>query len=169
MPLVGGFSRGSPVSPAPSFRCRSIFTSITLIGSQNLAVKSRQNLLTSLIFTELPMNKVIWLNRTYDLVCDYRAGRCHLAGFLGDIPFPPPLHSGAALYSSTRFDFISFQDLDLESRPNHSTPLRNKVAMDENRLALIGTGCSTRGVDTSFQPAIKMGEVIWDGDGATTE
>ncbi|KAJ8872518.1 hypothetical protein PR048_026124 [Dryococelus australis] len=37
MPLVGGFSRGSPVSPAPSFRRRSIFTSITLIGSQNLA------------------------------------------------------------------------------------------------------------------------------------
>ncbi|KAJ8867287.1 hypothetical protein PR048_031086 [Dryococelus australis] len=36
MPLVGGFSRGSPVSPAPSFRCRSIFTSITRIGSQDL-------------------------------------------------------------------------------------------------------------------------------------
>ncbi|KAJ8874444.1 hypothetical protein PR048_025293 [Dryococelus australis] len=33
MPLVGGFSRGSPVSPVPSFRRRSIFTSITLIGS----------------------------------------------------------------------------------------------------------------------------------------
>ncbi|KAJ8874562.1 hypothetical protein PR048_025425 [Dryococelus australis] len=29
MPLVGGFSRGSPVSPSPSFRHRSIFTSIT--------------------------------------------------------------------------------------------------------------------------------------------
>ncbi|KAJ8875099.1 hypothetical protein PR048_022990 [Dryococelus australis] len=39
IPLVGGFSRGSPVSPAPSFRRRSIFTSITLIGSQNLDVK----------------------------------------------------------------------------------------------------------------------------------
>ncbi|KAJ8893882.1 hypothetical protein PR048_006483 [Dryococelus australis] len=31
MPLAGGFSRGSPVSPAPSFRRRSIFASITLI------------------------------------------------------------------------------------------------------------------------------------------
>ncbi|KAJ8871921.1 hypothetical protein PR048_028261 [Dryococelus australis] len=41
MPLAGGFSRGYPVSPAPSFRCRSIFTSITLIGSQDLAVMSR--------------------------------------------------------------------------------------------------------------------------------
>ncbi|KAJ8877830.1 hypothetical protein PR048_022288 [Dryococelus australis] len=46
MPLVGGFSRGSPVSPAPSFRRRSIFTSITLIGSQDLAIKSRPNLFT---------------------------------------------------------------------------------------------------------------------------
>ncbi|KAJ8867912.1 hypothetical protein PR048_031720 [Dryococelus australis] len=37
IPLVGGFSRGSPVYPAPSFRRRSILTSIILIGSRNLA------------------------------------------------------------------------------------------------------------------------------------
>ncbi|KAJ8867283.1 hypothetical protein PR048_031082 [Dryococelus australis] len=48
MPLVGGASRGSPVFPAPSFRCRSIFTSITLIGSQDLVVKSRPNLFTQI-------------------------------------------------------------------------------------------------------------------------
>ncbi|KAJ8873944.1 hypothetical protein PR048_024783 [Dryococelus australis] len=46
MPLVGGFSQRSPVSLAPSFRRRSIFTSITLIGSQDLAVKSRPNIFT---------------------------------------------------------------------------------------------------------------------------
>ncbi|KAJ8882556.1 hypothetical protein PR048_014367 [Dryococelus australis] len=46
MPLAGGFSRGSPVSPAPSFRRHSIFTSITIIGSQDLAVKSDPNLFT---------------------------------------------------------------------------------------------------------------------------
>ncbi|KAJ8866781.1 hypothetical protein PR048_032642 [Dryococelus australis] len=46
MPLVGGFSRGSTVSPAPSFRRRTIFPSITLIGSQDLAVKSRPNIFT---------------------------------------------------------------------------------------------------------------------------
>ncbi|KAJ8876137.1 hypothetical protein PR048_024046 [Dryococelus australis] len=33
MPLVGGFSRGSPVFPALSFRRRSILTSVTLICS----------------------------------------------------------------------------------------------------------------------------------------
>ncbi|KAJ8878306.1 hypothetical protein PR048_018883 [Dryococelus australis] len=37
------FSRGSPVSPTPSFRRHSIFPSITLICSQDLAVKSRPN------------------------------------------------------------------------------------------------------------------------------
>ncbi|KAJ8873836.1 hypothetical protein PR048_024672 [Dryococelus australis] len=46
MPLVGEFPRGSPVSPALSFRRCSILTSITLIGSQDLAVKSRPNLFT---------------------------------------------------------------------------------------------------------------------------
>ncbi|KAJ8874951.1 hypothetical protein PR048_022841 [Dryococelus australis] len=37
MPLVGGFPRGSPVSPALSFWCRFILTSITLVGSQDFA------------------------------------------------------------------------------------------------------------------------------------
>ncbi|KAJ8881296.1 hypothetical protein PR048_017777 [Dryococelus australis] len=40
MSLVGGFSRGSPVSPALSFRRRFILTSITLIGSQDIDAKS---------------------------------------------------------------------------------------------------------------------------------
>ncbi|KAJ8888271.1 hypothetical protein PR048_007758 [Dryococelus australis] len=39
MPLVGGFSRGSPVSPAPLFWRYSILTLITLIGSQDLDEK----------------------------------------------------------------------------------------------------------------------------------
>ncbi|KAJ8869728.1 hypothetical protein PR048_028723 [Dryococelus australis] len=48
MPLAGGPSRGSPVSTTPSFRRRYILTSITLIGSQDRAVKSRPNLFTHL-------------------------------------------------------------------------------------------------------------------------
>ncbi|KAJ8883007.1 hypothetical protein PR048_014846 [Dryococelus australis] len=46
MPLVGGFPRRAPAFPAPSFQRRSIFTSNTLIGSQDFAVKSRPNLFT---------------------------------------------------------------------------------------------------------------------------
>ncbi|KAJ8889270.1 hypothetical protein PR048_008768 [Dryococelus australis] len=46
IPLVDGSSRRSPVSPDPPFRHRSIFTPITLIGSQDLAVKNRPNLFT---------------------------------------------------------------------------------------------------------------------------
>ncbi|KAJ8867550.1 hypothetical protein PR048_031352 [Dryococelus australis] len=42
MSLSCGFSRGSPVSPDPPLRRRFILTSITLIGSQDLAVNNRQ-------------------------------------------------------------------------------------------------------------------------------
>ncbi|KAJ8880819.1 hypothetical protein PR048_017290 [Dryococelus australis] len=48
MPFVGGFSRRSPVSPTPSFRRRSILTSIALTGSQDLAVKEPPKSLHSL-------------------------------------------------------------------------------------------------------------------------
>ncbi|KAJ8885938.1 hypothetical protein PR048_012144 [Dryococelus australis] len=47
-----------------------------------------------------------------------RAGRCHWsAGFLGDLPFPPPFHYGAAPYSP-HFALIGSEDLDVKSRPN---------------------------------------------------
>ncbi|KAJ8892162.1 hypothetical protein PR048_004742 [Dryococelus australis] len=46
IPVVGGFSRGSPVSSALQFLRCSILTSITLFGSQDLAVTSRPNLFT---------------------------------------------------------------------------------------------------------------------------
>ncbi|KAJ8895550.1 hypothetical protein PR048_000886 [Dryococelus australis] len=45
MQLVGGFSRGSPVPPVPSFRRCSILTLIKLI-SQDLAIKSCPNIFT---------------------------------------------------------------------------------------------------------------------------
>ncbi|KAJ8892177.1 hypothetical protein PR048_004757 [Dryococelus australis] len=46
MPLVGRFSQESPISPTASFRCHSAFTSITLVGSQGFAFKSRPNFFT---------------------------------------------------------------------------------------------------------------------------
>ncbi|KAJ8882203.1 hypothetical protein PR048_018691 [Dryococelus australis] len=39
-----------------------------------------------------------------------------LAGFLGDLPFPPPLHSGGAPFLP-RFIIIGSQDLDVKRRP----------------------------------------------------
>ncbi|KAJ8885842.1 hypothetical protein PR048_012048 [Dryococelus australis] len=50
MPLVNGFSRGSPIYRAPSFRRCSVLTSNTLIGSQDLTLKSCSNLFT--LFTQ---------------------------------------------------------------------------------------------------------------------
>ncbi|KAJ8883253.1 hypothetical protein PR048_015095 [Dryococelus australis] len=46
MPLVGGFSRGSPVYPTLSFRSCSILASVPLIGSEDLDVKGRPNVFT---------------------------------------------------------------------------------------------------------------------------
>ncbi|KAJ8868745.1 hypothetical protein PR048_030285 [Dryococelus australis] len=45
--------RRVPVSPTPSFRRRSIFSSITLIASQDLAVKSRPNLAGEVLVSDL--------------------------------------------------------------------------------------------------------------------
>ncbi|KAJ8874048.1 hypothetical protein PR048_024888 [Dryococelus australis] len=71
MPLVSELSRGFPVSSALSFRRLSILTSITLIGSQDLAVKSRPNLFTHslicLLFNHLASTSV--------LIFDFFTGR----------------------------------------------------------------------------------------------
>ncbi|KAJ8874234.1 hypothetical protein PR048_025077 [Dryococelus australis] len=49
------------------------------------------------------------------------------AGFLGDLPFPPPLHSGATPYSP-RYTPIGLQDLAVKSRPNLFVPLEQGSA-----------------------------------------
>ncbi|KAJ8866171.1 hypothetical protein PR048_033695 [Dryococelus australis] len=50
-----------------------------------------------------------------------RAGQCRWsAGFLGVLPFPAPLHSGAALYSP-QFTLIDSQDLVVKRRPKLAT------------------------------------------------
>ncbi|KAJ8865565.1 hypothetical protein PR048_033085 [Dryococelus australis] len=72
MPLVGGFSRGSPISHALSFRRCSILTSITLISSQDLAVKSR--LLRS--NSSLPASK---------LTCASSTAACRNADLMGSL------------------------------------------------------------------------------------
>ncbi|KAJ8867995.1 hypothetical protein PR048_031804 [Dryococelus australis] len=55
MPLVGGFSRESPVPPTSSFRRCSIFTPINLIGSEDLALRAAQ--ISSLAYS-LPLDGI---------------------------------------------------------------------------------------------------------------
>ncbi|KAJ8886303.1 hypothetical protein PR048_012514 [Dryococelus australis] len=90
MPIVLGFSRGSPVPTLPFRRC-STLTSLTLIGSQGLYVA--RFLPQRTWFNPRPGHSRIF-------VCGNSAGRCRCsAGFLGDLPFPSLFHSGAAPYS----------------------------------------------------------------------
>ncbi|KAJ8875905.1 hypothetical protein PR048_023812 [Dryococelus australis] len=60
--------------------------------------------------------------------CGNRAGRRRRwsAGFLGDLPFPTHLHSGAAAYSP-RSALIGPQDLDVKSRSHFFTPLSSHI------------------------------------------
>ncbi|KAJ8892466.1 hypothetical protein PR048_005046 [Dryococelus australis] len=183
--LVGGFSGGSLISPTLSFWGCSILTSITLIGSQDLAVKGRPNLFTHINYTFL----IILVSRrlgTYSsggrpATAAYSSSQSnqrpvsrtsrsqlenrytHIKGnatafrlsrgttmaqrldcspptmanrvkspagnlpdfswsavYFGDLPLPPPLHSGAAPFSP-HFTLIGFQEPVFKSRPNLST------------------------------------------------
>ncbi|KAJ8871711.1 hypothetical protein PR048_028042 [Dryococelus australis] len=71
MPLVGRFSQRPPVSPALSLRRRSILTSITLIGSEDLAVKSSPNLFTHSLYDA-------WMTKENDTVHSRRCCRVHM-------------------------------------------------------------------------------------------
>ncbi|KAJ8885966.1 hypothetical protein PR048_012172 [Dryococelus australis] len=72
--------------------------------------------------------------------CGNRAGRCRWsARFLGDLPFPLSLHSGAAHTTVTLIDSL---DLAVKSRPNPSTP-RSK---DSDRpIGDVGAGANEAG------------------------
>ncbi|KAJ8875566.1 hypothetical protein PR048_023462 [Dryococelus australis] len=63
MLLVGGFFRGSPVSPALSFRCYFILTLIALIGSEDLDVKSHPNIFTHSVVKE--KRAFGWANKAF--------------------------------------------------------------------------------------------------------
>ncbi|KAJ8883668.1 hypothetical protein PR048_015522 [Dryococelus australis] len=77
-------------------------------------------------------NHIQKLGASVIFACVNRTGRCRwLAGFLGDVPFPPPFHSGAAPYSH-RFTLIGSQDLDVKNRPNLFTHSRTKI--DKRRI-----------------------------------
>ncbi|KAJ8873764.1 hypothetical protein PR048_024598 [Dryococelus australis] len=87
----------------------------TLIGSRNFDIKSRTNLvncpLVSFYF-KLGLHEA----EEYPGKAFIHAQCRWSTGFLGDIPFPRPLHSGAAPYSP-RFTLIGSQDPDVKTVP----------------------------------------------------
>ncbi|KAJ8882030.1 hypothetical protein PR048_018518 [Dryococelus australis] len=92
MPLVGGFSRGFAVFPALSFRRCSTLTSITVIGSQDLAVKSRPR---ASLFTHHPSclkNVRNRKSRLYRQIARSKQGGREQA--LSPRPPPPPPSPG---------------------------------------------------------------------------
>ncbi|KAJ8878840.1 hypothetical protein PR048_019429 [Dryococelus australis] len=66
MPLVGGFSRGSPVSPTLPFRRFSMLTSIARIGSRDLAVNSCSFLFTHSLFCAISSGS-LGMSPTYNM------------------------------------------------------------------------------------------------------
>ncbi|KAJ8866705.1 hypothetical protein PR048_032566 [Dryococelus australis] len=105
LPLVGGFSRGSLVSPAPSFWRCSILNLITLIGYQDLDT------------ARLPPKPLLEVG----IMPDGAAVRQGV--FSGISCIARPLHSGAAPFSHY-FTIIGSQELawrrrDLGARPQH--------------------------------------------------
>ncbi|KAJ8898509.1 hypothetical protein PR048_003869 [Dryococelus australis] len=71
MPLAREYSWGSPVSPTLSFWCCSILASVTLIGSQDVYIKTRPNLFTHSLINRMTMKNKAGGRR-------YLAPRCSL-------------------------------------------------------------------------------------------
>ncbi|KAJ8881202.1 hypothetical protein PR048_017675 [Dryococelus australis] len=149
IPLAGGFSRGTTVSPALAFQIRSILgshfmscsritgtfwsrlESPSLGGCRHSSGNNREpwGVVVRLFpHTLSPRRSGLnyWRGRPRIFARGIRAGRYRwLAAFIGDLPFPRPLHSCAAPFSP-HFTLISSQDLDVKSRQNLSTPLQSK-------------------------------------------
>ncbi|KAJ8886297.1 hypothetical protein PR048_012508 [Dryococelus australis] len=88
--LVGGFSRGSPVSPSLSFRRCSFLTSIILIGSQDLAVNSCSNLFSHSLTHSLTTSfrKIYFTNTTICITWRWRVNGSTLRKLRGSSEQP---------------------------------------------------------------------------------
>ncbi|KAJ8878622.1 hypothetical protein PR048_019203 [Dryococelus australis] len=71
-----------------------------------------------------PPTRANWVQSPAGPLPDFRKWESHWsAGFIGDLPFPPPLRSGTAPFPP-HFTFTGSQDLVVKRRPNLSNKLR---------------------------------------------
>ncbi|KAJ8867021.1 hypothetical protein PR048_032883 [Dryococelus australis] len=158
MPLVGGFSRGSPVPPALSFGRCSRLTSIIHIGSQDLDVKSRPNL-----FTHSEQGRVDrdeWedvdpgegkVGEEASGHCDLARAVCSLVGAVGG-----HLHSRPSHCRSTH-TLASLQKTPVFSNTFIYFPRENVGLEDANRTTAYpaeGTQATTRHTSSEFDSSL---------------
>ncbi|KAJ8878392.1 hypothetical protein PR048_018970 [Dryococelus australis] len=129
MPLVDGFSRGSPVSPAFAFKRYAILTSFhphrrtKLQVTVHLANYGHRPKICLAHFGELLGGPGLipgGVTPRFSHVGIVQQDAAGPAGFLGVLPFTPSLHSGAAPYSPP-LTIIGSRDLDFKRSPNFST------------------------------------------------
>ncbi|KAJ8874983.1 hypothetical protein PR048_022873 [Dryococelus australis] len=96
--------------------------------------------------------------------CANRAGRCRCsAGFLGGLPFPPPLHSGAAPYSP-QSPSSARKTSDVKSRPNLFTSLHvchTSIYDFLDRLCCNGVTLALGKTDCHLDYGSKRNPICW--------
>ncbi|KAJ8891212.1 hypothetical protein PR048_010727 [Dryococelus australis] len=100
-----------------------------------------------------------WLRTGETLACGNRAGLCRWsAGFLVDLPYSTPLHSGADPYSPN----YRLQDVDVKSRPKLSTlgivSVRIFSSPEQNRTSILSK------VKIPLHPPLNPHPYILSGD-----
>ncbi|KAJ8886299.1 hypothetical protein PR048_012510 [Dryococelus australis] len=120
-----------------------------------------------------------WWVRPRILTCGNRAGQCRWSGgFLGNLPFALSLHSGTASFSPC-FTVIGFQELDVKSCLNLSTPLylsiagmkgRGKREIPEKILqSVASSGAIPTCENPVTRPGIEPGSPWWEARRLTAQ
>ncbi|KAJ8895483.1 hypothetical protein PR048_000816 [Dryococelus australis] len=136
---------GISCSPPPQFRHLSIFTSITLIGSQDLAIKSRPTLFTHLMLLRYAKKKKA--RHTSDSYPRYEPGICVLKPVRvkrGEYGAAPECEDGKTGYPREN---LPTSGIDLRHDPNMAKTLRERPRRESNPVPL---GVGGRGGGTGF-------------------
>ncbi|KAJ8891275.1 hypothetical protein PR048_010791 [Dryococelus australis] len=100
--VVATFRESSCMLASTDNCTRVIFRAI---GSSSIRLSSRCEARSCLLLLASHLGEPGSIPNRVAPACRKRAGRCYWwAGFLGDLPFPPPIHSGAAPYLASLID-----------------------------------------------------------------